>query len=403
MDTLVVIEHQTVPIADTTECPSGSFSSRQAKELEKLSGALPKGFMTWGRDSVKFSSYCGVLQLTDLTIEVLPKIYGKEDQPGSCRLALIRMLSKAKLLTLPKGTSANLSLQRYALLDVFILLFCEQLKIQVLQGLVRQYESTEENIPVLRGRLLINEQLKNNLAHKERLFCRYDELTADIKINQIIKFTLNLLYRFCTFNQTKKVVTEALFAFEEVSDQYIVLHDFKGIAFDRSTARYEGLINQCDMFIRGLAPDVVAGESSAISLLFDMNRLFEAWVAAKLKPEAFKKGLTLKEQGPRKYLAVRADTAQAVFQMRPDISLIDDDGAVVEIIDAKWKVLDSSESKLGVSQSDLYQMVTYDSNYAPDRLTLIYPKFTSVEDTYHLKLPATGSGELCIRLIRIES
>ncbi|WP_419596409.1 hypothetical protein, partial [Thiolapillus sp.] len=54
-------------------------------------------------------------------------IYGKEEDPGSSRQALVRMLSKAKRLKIQRAGSANIALQKHSLLDVFVLAFCEEL------------------------------------------------------------------------------------------------------------------------------------------------------------------------------------------------------------------------------------------------------------------------------------
>lgn len=113
----------------------------------------------------------------------------------------------------------------------------------------------------------------------------------------------------------------------------------------------------------GLSPDVLTGSGKAFSLLFDMNRLFETWVAASMRGPARRHGLRLREQGPRKYLAHRQDIDKPVFQMKPDIALLDEDNGVVLIADAKWKLLDGEDRKLGISQADMYQLQTYANHY----------------------------------------
>ena len=57
-----------------------------------------------------------------------------------------------------------------------------------------------------------------------------------------------------------------------------------------------------------------------------------------------------------------------LFALKPDI-LIDDD----TVIDTKWKRLNPSDSKLGVSETDVYQMLAYSRAYGARRLVLVYP------------------------------
>ena len=131
---------------------------------------------------------------------------------------------------------------------------------------------------------------------------------------------------------------------------------------------------------------MTAGKHNLLSILFDMNVLFERWLAAELRPIAHQAGLTLKEQSPRRHLAYRPDIDQDVFQTRPDISLINPDKKVVLILDAKWKILDSQEAKLGISQQDLYQLVAYGNLYNLQSLALIYPRQENLKAHYPVQL-----------------
>jgi 5-methylcytosine-specific restriction enzyme subunit McrC len=153
------------------------------------------------------------------------------------------------------------------------------------------------------------------------------------------------------------------------------------------------------MFIQGLNPDVLAGKHNTCSLLFDMNKLFESWVAAELRPEAWKQNLKLREQGPRRYMAQWQDNEQPVFQMKPDISLIDAEDNVVRICDAKWKILNQEESKLGISQADLYQLQAYGNRYDVKVLDIYYPMQKDL--TLGKVLKVNGVHQTTIRIIPV--
>ena len=43
------------------------------------------------------------------------------------------------------------------------------------------------------------------------------------------------------------------------------------------------------------------------------------------------------------------------------------------VLDTKWKRLDPNQSTLGVSESDVYQMLAYSRAYRARRLVLVYP------------------------------
>ena len=301
------------------------------------------------------------------------------------------MLSKTRRLKLHEVSDAKISPQKHNLLDIFILHFCEQLRIQLARGIIRKYVRREKNLNVLRGKLRVDQQLKHNLVHRERLFCQYDELSTDNAYNHVLKYVLGILLKMATGNRTLQQVSELRARFEPVSNSTINIPMLDSLAFDRLTERYEPVFDQCRYFLEGLYPDVVAGKKDCLSLLFDMNSLFEDYVASELRPAARTQNLQIREQGqgPRKYFATIESSGKSVFMMRPDISFVDKKNQAVMIADAKWKMLDEAEKKLGISQTDMYQMGSYASSYDVDSLALIYPMQEKLTKPVHMTLKGT--------------
>jgi len=130
LEVLSIIEHETLPIVEKRRPGDRSLDSGQVAMLAKLQ-TLPSRAFTWGHKSIKWSQFCGLIQLGDLVLEILPKIHGKESIPGACRAALVYLLRKAGLLKLHKPGSASINLQKHLLLDVFIYDFCQQIRGQL--------------------------------------------------------------------------------------------------------------------------------------------------------------------------------------------------------------------------------------------------------------------------------
>ena len=391
-EVLTVFEHETIPVVQSRRTKHKELGRRHADALEKLEKKLPSKAWSWGNREIKFGNFCGVISLGNLSIEILPKIYGPEaDIVGSSRNVLIRMLAKALRLKLHKAGPAGITLQKRNLLDVFILYFCEQLHAQLTQGMIRKYVKRERNLNVLRGRLLTERQFKLNLAHRERLFCRYDELSEDNAYNRILKFVLGILMRAAAGNRAFQQASELLMRFDPVSDSSVDSSSLDSLSFDRLTERYKPIFDQCGYFLKGFYPDVRAGKEPCLSVLFDMNRLFEAYVGLELRKEARKPGFRMREQGPQKYFARRQDSGKPVFRMKPDFSFMDKQDRAVGIADAKWKILDEKEKDLGITQADMYQMGSYASRYGVKRLALIYPMQKKLTKPVRLDLMGTGA------------
>lgn len=390
-EVLVVVEHQTIPVVKSRKAGEFALSAKHAELLEKMK-TLPGNSFVWGRESIKWKNYCGLVCLGDVTLEILPKISDTQTSAPSVRAALIRMLRVAGLLKLHRPGSASVAVTNCSLLDVFISDFCELIAQEVARGPAKRYVVVEENLRVVRGKLKVAQQLKFNLAHKERLYCEYDELSEDNIINQSIRYALQLVSKKVVQSKVKKRVLEQLNRFEHVSNVSLAADNVAEIELNRSERRFSDILKYCELFIRSLAPINSVGKYQMFSLLFDMNQLFEAWVCSKFRPLAHEMGLTLRTQGPRKYLAYREDIQCNVFQMKPDITLLDHTGRVVLIADAKWKTLAEDERKLGLSQADMYQLSTYGSRYQCNSLALVYPSIQTHSNSYRMDLYTNESA-----------
>ena len=389
MALIQVLEHQRIAISDRrTEGVEPTMTPHQAAMLERVEETLPSKALEWGQGSVKFAQFCGVIAIGDDTIEILPKIYGREGGIGESRDLLVQMLFVARRMKLHPGSSASIRLQKHHLLDVFIRQFCDELFFQLRQGMIRRYVDCEDDLRVLRGKLNMTRQVRSNAVHRELLSCEYDELLENNEYNQIIKRVLVRLLAISTAPSTKRNLTELSLRFDSVDDRVVSAEEVDDLLLDRTMVRYRTVFEYCRWFLNGMHPDVVSGGNPYLALLFDMNRLFEEFVAAKLKRAAWTHGLRVRVQGPQRYFAMRSGSE--VFLMKPDIVLFDESERLVGIVDTKWKVIDEEERKLGVSQSDLYQMVGYAQRYGCLKVFLVYPKTEFVTRSHRFDVLPNG-------------
>ena len=107
-----------------------------------------------------------------------------------------------------------------------------------------------------------------------------------------------------------------------------------------------------------------------IALLFDMNRLFETYVAIMIRKIAYSLGYVVTEQGPNRGLVADSD-GHELMSTRPDIH-VDLHGRTI-IFDTKWKQLVLGPA-FGITAADLYQMHAYQHVYGASDTVLIFPK-----------------------------
>lgn len=366
MKQLSVFEHEWLEIGTAA---GARLTEQQGAALERLAPALPAGALEWRRYEVKFAQFCGVIQLDGLVIEVLPKLGRQSEQADRSRGLLLRMLQTAGLFRPTPVGSASMGRQSFHLLDWFIDHFRAQVQEQLRMGAIRRYVERNDSLTHVRGRLDFNTQLRENLTRPQLIACQFEELEQDNIYNQSLVNVLGQLRHRAQHPQVVRDITELLLHFGAISACSIVAEDVEKLRFNRMEDRWLPVFQQATLFLRNLHPDVSAGESSALALLFNMNMLFERFVAATLR-EAMP-DWELSTLGQARHLA-RDTQGRTAFTLKPDIMLSRNANPMF-IADAKWKLLDPARRQSGISRADIYQMLAYAERYACEDIALIYP------------------------------
>src|SRR5690606_782501 len=86
---------------------------------------------------------------------------------------------------------------------------------------------------------------------------------------------------------------------------------------------------------------------------------------------------------------------KGIFELIPDIRLIDKYGKTALIVDTKWKSLDMRKRQLGISREDIYQVLTYGARFNCPDIVLLYPDVTKEtgETGYYQKFESTLGGQ----------
>lgn len=337
-----------------------------------------------GRTALRAQQVVGVIAAEDCTLEILPKIdgLGDGDSEGSqaqIRRNLVHMLAVALDLDISAGQLARLGWQDANLLEVLIRIFCDRLYEAVRLGLPRRYVAREEDIPTLRGGLDVIRQFSTLAASPDRLACRFDELSSDIALNQIMKAAVRRLLQLSRSARNQRRLRELSFAFADVSDVPVRSLRWDSVILDRTNVRWKDLLELARLLLGERFQTTTSGRGRGFSLLFEMNTLFEEFVARTLRRALAGTGLQVDLQGGRLHcLAELSDdhvpTGRRRFMTRPDI-IIRSGSTRVMIIDTKWKRLAPliDDPKQGVSQGDVYQMMAYGRIYGCPSLMLLYP------------------------------
>lgn len=383
MSVLTVREFTRIPIAAcfSSDVEAPSLAARNVTSIARLNRKFYRRArfepLELGYQAVRTLQYVGVVSMGPECIEILPKVDAQSaaDTNGYVRQNLLRMLAVTRRLPIREAEVTRLASQNHHLLEIVLRLYCEKLFAQIHRGLLNAYQSFEENLPVLRGRLLLNIHVKHNLPHRERFYCKYDSFTVDNPLNQLLKAATRVALALGRTGYTRALASQLLFALAEVSDKSVTLQHWHLLPRDRTTARYSELLQLAATILFAPYPDVVAGEVPQLALLFDMAELFEEFVGRKVRTLSPRLGCVVHLQGPQEWLAEEIQNSGAIrsrFRLRPDIVLTM--GEKVRLIaDTKWKLLAPGNPSQDVQQSDIYQMLAYAKRYSCSRIVLIYP------------------------------
>lgn len=320
----------------------------------------------------------GVIAAHSCSLEILPKIDAAPDENDeTIRTRLVSMLDVALGLKLGDGQALAMARQKETLLDILIRLFADRLLAEARRGLPRAYMAQEEDLAALRGRLDVIRQFTHNAVRPDRLACRFDTLMPDTPLLRVMKACVLMLRHHARVLETQRRLDELRFLLAEVSDVPVSALPWTQVRIDRTNRRWETLYGLAKLFLKRewQRTNHDAKADQGITLLFAMNDLFEAYVAALTRRALRGSDMTVHAQGGLRYcLMEEGDGGRERFQTTPDI-LIKRDGQAVVVIDTKWKLIgrNPEDKKRGVSQSDVYQMMAYARLYQCRDVMLLYP------------------------------
>ena len=362
-----VFEHQTLKVDDDL-----LFKSTHFNTLEKYGYKTKEKYFSVGNKRIKFNNYVGVIQVKNLTIEILPKADNSIENNAlkvKWHNALINMLHECKLIKLNAISNAKLKLNSASILDLYYDLFLSETETIIKHGLRKNYRKVEENINKLKGKILFTNHIQKNAFHKERFYVEHKIFDGNNKYNQILLKALMILKSIAHNPNHNIRVNKLLLNLEGISEKNVTEKWFDNLKFDRNTERYRQAITLAKLIILKYSPDLKGGNENVLAIMFDMNLLFENYVYRKLKKLQSNPIIpitSVKEQNRTPFWESRGLRADIVVES-PDKRLV---------IDTKWKVLKDDKP----SDADLKQMFVYNLHYNTDLSILLYPK-TSVESS----------------------
>ena len=338
-------------------------------------------FLQFDGKSFRAKNFVGFIQTTDVRIDIFPKIFGKklENKNGMVQ-HLFYWLSYCSKIRFPFLQSDLDVAHIDSLPELLIYLISYEIRAQVTDSPISMYEQIEEVMTTPRGRIDFKNYIKNGLSsgNWQNIDCLHEPFIYDNRVNQIIKYVCRLLQNMTKLSENRQILDDIIFVLDEVEDKVCTARDVDSFKLSPLFSAYTDILRWCRMVLEQQTYSGEHYDSMQWCFLLPMEYVFEDFITGFLKRH-FSDQWKVRPQAQDKYLS---ENPQA-FQMRHDILLETKDKAKRKIIlDTKYKLRtrdDFRDAKKGVSQSDMYQMVSYGLRRGCKDLYLLYPNILDNE------------------------
>ena len=299
------------------------------------------------------SSFVGRVDVGPLRISIRPKLaampltqllryaYGLRD---------IGTLDKTRSPTAPHG-----------LHDLLVELLAAEAEELIQGGLARRFVRLAANLDSPRGRILIDQIVRQGGVREARLPCLHFERQADWHLNQVLRAGLASAARIATDRDLRQRVHRLAEAFGDVGRMpSLDTADIERAESEltRLTAAYRAALTIIRLLhdAQGLAFDASQQSSATPGFLFDMNVFFQRLLSRFLHDNLV--GAHISDELPIRSLFSYAPGANPKRRraptMRPDFALFRE-GALCGLLDAKYRDI----WERGFSAEWLYQLSIY--------------------------------------------
>lgn len=362
------------------------LNQEQAKKFQKfLEEKQLAHALDFGLEGITTCAHVGIIRFADFQLNILPKIIGEED--SLCLENLMFMLRYTRKLEIHSMDSAEISQTKQPFLEVLIAHYANILLNALQRHIPHQYETQEDNLSTIKGRILFAKNHLVNTANLARTYCQFDEFTPDNILNQTLKFVSHALQGLTTVSQTRQKLLKINAVYEDVTLRPVAYAETQKIILNRNHTMFKKPLELAQMFLQNSTISLHNHTFTNLAILFDMNKLFEEFVATALE-QAFPG--QVKIQNKLKIIEDIDGIPGTSYTIRPDILFGKD-----TIIDTKYKRLSLPEDK--PSEADIYQMLAYNRFYNRKNIILCYP----MTDEYYPRTTILEKKSISLMLLTL--
>ena len=343
-----------------------------------------KNALLFTKDGIVTQNHVGVIKYKNFQLDILPKLLSKseniKDNGQYIVKNLIYMISLTQKLDIKMTEHADINHCENPFLEVLIREYATSL-FECLKRLTpRNYIREEDNLNYLKGKLKFTENIRYNCANQAKFYCEYDEFSENNKLNQLFLFVAKCLFNISNSSENRKILS---FIMNYFCDLPLVRYDkYKAdkIILTRNQQLFSHPFKIAKMFLENISVDISKNSIENITLLWDMNLLFEEFVYEIIKRHVT--GYTPYYQKNKKLLR-NVDNLKEYGNTFVDVYLQKNDNKDKIILDTKYKINSGGNSEF--LNSDIYQVCTYCLLHNTNKAILFYPADLDFESNTNIK------------------
>jgi len=296
---------------------------------------------------------------------------------------LVEMLRISKTLNIDLLTDGDID-DCETLLDIILLKYCEEIHKLLRHGLIKRYRFEEGNSTSFRGKLVLSKHFAKNHIHAELFYTEHSIYDKNHSANKILLAALSAIPKISSNDHILGLSKTLTWGFPEMEKSSNPTKLFKKIKRDKKLKNYACALELAKLILKGLHPNIYTGTSEAFAMMFDMNLVFERYIAEKLKQSVPNWHIQMQRRG-----RLWGNDSCEISQ-KPDI-IIKAGTEKLAVLDVKWKSLHTVQD---VSSNDLRQVYAYSIYWKTKSAFLLFPAFTkndfeSGRGTYFNHVPCT--------------
>ena len=332
-------------------------------DRQKLSSAL-KITPNW----IKAKSCVGVIKYKNIHLQILPKLICANDNKENILKNLIFMLSYTRKLEIKTSNADKLYASENPFIEILIREYAKSLSDCLKRLTPKNYISEEDNLTYLKGKIKFAENIRHNSCNQAKFYCEYDEFSENNALNQLFLFVSECLYNISKDSHNRKILKFIINYYSEVDlvrfDRFMA----EKIRLSRNQELFRKPFMLAKMFIEKTSVDMSKNRFDSITMLWDMNKLFEEFVFEIMKRMQEELQCKITAQMGRRLLRGDNSKKRNTFV---DIMAEKDDGEKI-VLDTKYKEFHGLSD---VANADIFQVSAYCLLHNATHAVLIYPRY----------------------------